>query len=280
MNYLEAINYGNAILKKNNIQNCGLDTELLLAKALRNNRETILINLNKKIEIKFLNKFIKLISRRKKNEPIAYILQKKEFWKNIFFINKDVLIPRPETELVIEEILKFVDINHSKSFLDVGTGSGNITISLIKERLNLRATAIDISTKAIKVAKFNAKMHHLENKINFLNIDIDKFNYNKYDFIVSNPPYIKEANLKNLEDNVRLFEPHIALRAGIDGFKEIKKIIKKGRKLLKKKGKLVLEIGNNQDRLTKYLLNKNGFQINKIRKDFNSIPRVIVSTIL
>ena len=280
MNYLEAINYGNAILNKNNIQNCGLDTELLLAKALGNNREKILINLNKKIEIKFLNKFIKLISRRKKNEPIAYILQKKEFWKNNFFINKDVLIPRPETELVIEEILKFVDINQSKSFLDVGTGSGNITISLLKERLNLRATALDISRKAIKIAKFNAKMHHLENKINFLNIDIDKFNYNKYDFIVSNPPYIKELNLKNLEDNVRLFEPHLALKAGMDGFREIKKIIKKSRTLLKKNGKLVLEIGNKQDTLTKHLLTKNGYQINKIRKDFNSIPRVIVSTML
>ena len=280
MNYLEAINYGNAILNKNNIQNCGLDTELLLAKALGNNREKILINLNKKIEIKFLNKFIKLISRRKKNEPIAYILQKKEFWKNNFFINKDVLIPRPETELVIEETLKFVDINESKSFLDVGTGSGNITISLLKERLNLRATAIDISKKAIKIAKFNAKMHHLENKINFLNIDIDKFNYNKYDFIVSNPPYIKELNLKNLEDNVRLFEPHLALKAGMDGFREIKKIIKKSRTLLKKNGKLVLEIGNKQDTLTKHLLTKNGYQINKIRKDFNSIPRVIVSTML
>ena len=280
MNYLEAINYGNAILNKNNIQNCGLDTELLLAKALGNNREKILINLNKKIEIKFLNKFIKLISRRKKNEPIAYILQKKEFWKNNFFINKDVLIPRPETELVIEETLKFVDINESKSFLDVGTGSGNITISLLKERLNLRATALDISRKAIKIAKFNAKMHHLENKINFLNIDIDKFNYNKYDFIVSNPPYIKELNLKNLEDNVRLFEPHVALEAGMDGFREIKKIIKKSRTLLKKNGKLVLEIGNKQDKLTKHLLTKNGYQINKIRKDFNSIPRVIVSTML
>ena len=280
MNYLEAINYGNAILNKNNIQNCGLDTELLLAKALGNNREKILINLNKKIESKFLNKFIKLISRRKKNEPIAYILQKKEFWKNNFFINKDVLIPRPETELVIEETLKFVDINESKSFLDVGTGSGNITISLLKERLNLRATALDISRKAIKIAKFNAKMHHLENKINFLNIDIDKFNYNKYDFIVSNPPYIKELNLKNLEDNVRLFEPHVALEAGMDGFREIKKIIKKSRTLLKKNGKLVLEIGNKQDILTKHLLTKNGYQINKIRKDFNSIPRVIVSTML
>ena len=280
MNYLEAINYGNAILNKNNIQNCGLDTELLLAKALGNNREKILINLNKKIENKFLNKFIKLISRRKKNEPIAYILQKKEFWKNNFFINKDVLIPRPETELVIEETFKFVDINESKSFLDVGTGSGNITISLLKERLNLRATALDISRKAIKIAKFNAKMHHLENKINFLNIDIDKFNYNKYDFIVSNPPYIKELNLKNLEDNVRLFEPHLALKAGMDGFREIKKIIKKSRTLLKKNGKLVLEIGNKQDTLTKHLLTKNGYKINKIRKDFNSIPRVIVSTML
>ncbi len=278
MNYLKAINYSNRILKENNILNYNLDSELLLAEALTNNREDILINLNKKIEAKFLNKFKKLVSRRKKNEPMAHILQKKEFWKNTFFVNKDVLIPRPETELIVGEILEIVDINQSKSFLDIGTGSGNIIISIIKERFNSRATAIDISRKAIKIAKFNAKMHHLENKINFFNIDIDKFNYNKYDFIISNPPYINAIDLKRLEDNVRLFEPHVALKAGMDGLSEIKKIIYKSKKLLKRNGKLILEIGINQEKLILNLLKKNGYYINKILRDLSSIPRVIVST--
>ena len=279
MNYLKAINYSNRILKEKNILNYNLDSELLLAEALTNNRENILINLNKKIEAKFLNKFKKLVSRRKKNEPMAHILQKKEFWKNTFFVNKDVLIPRPETELIVEEILEIVDINQSKSFLDIGTGSGNIIISIIKERFNSRATAIDISRKAIKIAKFNAKMHHLENKIHFFNIDIDKFNFNKYDFILSNPPYINAINFKRLEDNVRLFEPHVALKAGMDGLSEIKKIIYKSKKLLKRNGKLILEIGINQEKLILNLLKKNGYYINKILKDLSSIPRVIVSTI-
>ena len=279
MNYLKAINYSNRILKKKNILNYNLDSELLLAEALTNNRENILINLNKEIEAKILNKFKKLVSRRKKNEPMAHILQKKEFWKNTFFVNKDVLIPRPETELIVEEILEIVDINQSKSFLDIGTGSGNIIISIIKERFNSRATAIDISRKAIKIAKFNAKMHHLENKIHFFNIDIDKFNFNKYDFIISNPPYINAINFKRLEDNVRLFEPHVALKAGMDGLSEIKKIIYKSKKLLKRNGKLILEIGINQEKLILNLLKKNGYYIDKILKDLSSIPRVIVSTI-
>ncbi len=250
MNYLKAINYSNRILKENNILNYNLDSELLLAEALTNNREDILINLNKKIEAKFLNKFKKLVSRRKKNEPMAHILQKKEFWKNTFFVNKDVLIPRPETELIVGEILEIVDINQSKSFLDIGTGSGNIIISIIKERFNSRATAIDISRKAIKIAKFNAKMHHLENKINFFNIDIDKFNYNKYDFIISNPPYINKFDLKRLDDDIKYFEPKLALEAGIDGLRDIKKLISRSSKLLKKNGHLIFEIGEKQKERT------------------------------
>ena len=126
----------------------------------------------------------------------------------------------------ILSLFKSLNINlKNKRMLDIGTGSGCIIISLLKNRPFCRGTAIDISRKAIKIAKFNAKMHHLENKINFFNIDIDKFNYNKYDFIISNPPYINAIDLKRLEDNVRLFEPHVALRAGMDGLSEIKKIL-------------------------------------------------------
>ena len=121
-------------------------------------------------------------------------------------------------------------------------------------------------------------MHHLHNKINFINIDIDKFNHNKYDFIVSNPPYINLFNLKRLEDNVKCFEPKLALQAGIDGFKEINKLILKSGKLLKKNGYLIFEIGDKQKEKTKDLLKNNGFYINKICKDIRFNPRVIIST--
>ena len=160
----------------------------------------------------------------------------------------------------------------------MGTGSGCIAISIFKERPKCYFTALDISKNALKVAKYNAKMHHLENKIKFVNIDIDKFLDNKYDFILSNPPYIKKFNLKRLEDNVKFFEPCIALDAGVDGYKEIKKLILKSKKLLKNNGKLIFEIGKNQEMTSKNLLVKNGFYVNNICKDINTIPRVIVAT--
>ena len=170
MNYLEAINFGNKILKLSNIETYKLDNELLLAKVINCTREELLINLQKKIDkIKF-NKYLKLVIRRKKNEPIAYIFKTKEFWKNKFYVNKNVLIPRPETEIIVDEVLKITNRYASKNFLDVGTGSGCIILSIIKERPNCYGTAIDISKKALKIASINAKMHHLENKISFINM--------------------------------------------------------------------------------------------------------------
>ena len=278
MNYLNVLNFGIKALKKKKFESNNLDSELLLSKVLKIPREKILINLEKKINYKKFEKYKKLIQRRIRNEPVAYILKKKEFWKNTFFINKDVLIPRPETELIVEETLKIIDHKKSKRILDVGTGSGCLIISLIKERPMISGKAIDISKKAIKIAKYNAKIHHLKNKIYFINIDIDKFNDNKYDLIVSNPPYIKKYDLKRLDDEVKLFETHIALEAGISGFREIKKLILKSKNLLKKNGKLIFEIGMGQVEFSKNFLIMNGFYINKISKDMNLIPRVIIST--
>ena len=278
MNYLQAINYGNKLLKLNNLKSYNLDSELLLSKVLNYSREKILINLNDKLEKKKFTKFKRLIFRRKNNEPIAYILKKKEFWNYTFKLNNEVLIPRPETEIIVREVLNLTNNNSSKHILDVGTGSGCILLSILNERPKCYGTALDISKKALKVAISNAKIHHLENKIKFLNIDVDKFNYNKYDFILSNPPYINNIDLKRLEKDVQLYEPKVALNGGIDGLREIKKIIKKSKILLKKNGKLIFEIGKNQmPNVTKFLKNNN-FYINNIYKDIQSYPRVISST--
>ena len=278
MNYLSALNYANKLLKSKNILSHKLDSELLLAKALNKSREEILINLNSNLEERDFYIFEKLLIRRKKKEPIAYIFRQKDFWKYKFFVNKDVLIPRPETEIIVEEVLKLTSYNSSKLFLDVGTGSGCLILSIIKERPKSHGTAIDISKKAINTAVNNAKMHHLENKIKFINIDIDKFGNNKYDFIISNPPYINDINFKRLEANVNQFEPRVALKAGVDGLKIIKNLIIKSKKLLKKNGKLVFEFGENQEDKIKKILMKNKFYINKVCKDIRSYPRVIVST--
>ena len=278
MNYLDALNYGSKLLKLNNIKSYNIDTELLLSDVLNYTREKLLLNLNNKIEKQMLNKFNKLVSRRKNFEPIAYILNEKEFWKYNFKVNNEVLIPRPETEIIVSELLNLTKLNSSKQILDVGTGSGCLIISILKERPNCYGTAIDISKKAIKVAKSNAKMHHLANKIKFINIDIDKFKHNKYDFIISNPPYIKNNEIQRLDNDIRLYEPLIALKAGIDGLSEIKKIIFKSKKLLKKNGKLIFEIGMNQEKIVKKLLKDSNFYINDVCKDIRSIPRVFIST--
>ena len=278
MNYFQTLKFGSNKLKLNNIDTHILDSELLLSYALNLPREKVLTNLDAKIKKSRFNSFKKLLYRREKKEPVAYIINNKEFWKNNFYINKDVLIPRPETEIIVEEVLKIVKPFSSKSLLDVGTGSGCIIISIIKERLNCLATAIDISKKALNIARFNAKMHHLINKINFVNIDIDKIQDNKYDFIISNPPYIKKLNLSKLDESVKFFEPYIALEAGIDGLREIKKLIIKSNKLLKRNGRLIFEIGEHQSMIVKNILNDNGYYVNKVINDISSIPRVIIST--
>ena len=278
MDCLSVLNYGSKVLKSNDINTHRLDAELLLAKVLNKTREELLTNLNEYLDLNKLKKFKKLLNRRKRKEPIAYIFSRKEFWRYNFIVNRDVLIPRPETEIIIDEVLKLTRPNSSKYILDVGTGTGCIILSLVKERPKSRGIALDSSKKAIKTAVSNAKLHHIQNKIKFINIDVDKFNYNKYDFIVSNPPYINDINFKRLDENVRVFEPKLALKAGIDGLKIIRKLILKSKKLLKKNGKLIFEIGENQKDLCLYLLLKNGFYVNKICKDLYSNPRVIVST--
>ena len=277
MNCLETLSYGHSILKSNNIDTYKLDSELLLANVMKMSREELLINLQEQLDRIKLNKFKKLIDRRRRKEPIAYILKKKEFWKSNFSVDNNVLIPRPETEIIVEEVLKLTNFKSSKHFLDIGTGSGCIILSIIKERPSSIGTALDISKKAIKIATSNAKMHHIQNKVKFVNISVDKYLGNKYDFIVSNPPYINSIEYNRLEMNVK-FEPHVALKAGVDGLSVVKKLILKSKNLLKINGKLIFEVGSKQMIQVINLLKNNGFYINRVCKDFQSIPRVIIST--
>ena len=277
MNYHQILRKANKFLRINRLKNSNLDSELLLSKVLKKKREKILINLNEKLNPQQIKKFNSLLFRRKKKEPIAQILGFKYFWKYKFVVDKTVLTPRPETEHIIEEALKIIPFKKTLNILDIGTGSGCIIISILKERTKCRGTAIDISNKALKIAKTNAKLHQLENKIKFININIDKFRTNKYDLILSNPPYINNVDYGRLEDDVRLFEPKPALSGGIDGFRELKKIIKKSSKLLKENGNLIIEIGDNQKNHSVKILRKNGFYIRKICKDLSGKDRCIIS---
>ncbi len=278
MNYNSAINYGYKILKKNFIKSANIDSEIILSKTVNLKREKLLVNLDKKLSDNQIKYFKELLKRRKNKEPIAYILNKKEFWKKTFKVNYNVLIPRPDTEILVDQVIKFLPLNSSKLILEIGTGSGCIILSVLNERKNCYAKAIDISKKALKVAEYNAKIQHLRNRIQFIYSSIDKYCDGKYDIIVSNPPYIKSAGIKNLDEDVRFYEPRIALDGGFDGYSLIKEVIKKSSYLLKNGGKLFLEIGFNQIYEVKELLKENHFYVNKVVKDLNKINRCIVST--
>ena len=278
MNYNQILKEGEIFLKKKKIKNSYLDVELILSKVVNRKREEIILNINNKLKNTDIMKFKHYLLRRYQNEPMAYILGYKHFWKHRFLLNKSVLIPRPDTELVIEETLKYLPNDKSKKILDVGTGSGCIVVSLIKERPNCIATALDISIKAINVAKTNAKIHQLENKINFVNIDIDKYKSSNYDLVISNPPYINSIDFNRLDDDIKFHEPKLALSGGSDGLRDLKKVIFKSKKLLKVNGKLILEIGHKQKNHCVKILNENKFYINNISKDLSGKDRCIIST--
>jgi len=278
MKYQEILNEGSKILKLNDIRSYNLDSEILLSSTLKLDRSQLLLNLDKRIENQEKKIFFNFIERRSKNEPIAYITGYKEFWKSKFKVNKNVLIPRPDTETIIEQVLNELDINSSKKILDIGTGSGCIIISILNERKKCFGVGIDISKNAVKLAKYNAKIQHIDNRIKFLNSDIDNFCGDKYDLIISNPPYIKHHEINGLEKDIKNHEPKVALDGGIDGYNKIRLIIEKSSTLIKKTGKLFLELGINQTRETLKILNLNGFYKTKVIKDLASKNRCIVST--
>jgi len=278
MNIENILNEGINILQKNKIANPQLDSEILLSDSIKKDKKHIILNPKEILNLEQLRKFKSLIERRKKGEPIAYLVNKKEFWKDEFFVNRDVLIPRPDTELIIEQVLKIYSKTSKLQVLDIGTGSGCILLSILKERSNFYGTGIDISKKSINISKFNAKRLNLTNRAKFFHSSVDNYKNGKYDLIVSNPPYIEKLNLKYLEKDVVNFEPKLALSGGFDGFSKIRKVISKASVLVKKNGKFILEIGFNQKNKVIKILKEEGFYVNKAIKDYGNNDRCIIST--
>ena len=276
MNVLKVLDIGYKLLKSNKINSYKIDTELLLSDSLNVSRENLILNFKQSVHKKKYKNFLFKLHRRKKREPIAYILRKKEFWRNNFYVNKDVLIPRPETEFLVEEALKIISKNQKKRLLEIGIGSGCIITSILKERKNCYAIGIDCCEKALKIAKTNVKLHQIENRIKIFKSNVDNFNTGKYDLILSNPPYIDKHQLKYL--GVSEFEPCKALNGGVNGTEILRRVIIKASQLLKTNGKLIIEIGSNQKYKVVNLLNNSNFFINKIIKDLSNHDRCIVST--
>ena len=278
MNIRSAIIEGTGILKAKSINSAKLDSEILLASAIEQDREYLILNNDQNIKKENLRYYQKLITKRSFREPIAYLTNKKNFWNYKFLVTKDTLIPRPDTEVIVEQILKITKFKTKMKILDIGVGSGCILLTILKERKNFYGVGVDISKKCLNISKINAKNLEVSSRVKFFKTDVDKFAQGKYDLIVSNPPYIKKLNLKYLEKDVVNFEPKLALDGGLDGLSEIRKVINKSSELIKKNGKFILEIGFDQKNKVINLLKDKGFYINSILKDLAKNDRCIVST--
>ena len=276
MNTLEAIKFGSNLLKEKKIPSYILDSELLLSKTLNKPREIILTNLNMDIEKKNFNIFKEYLIRRSKNEPLAYIFGEKEFWSKSFNVNKHTLIPRPETELLVDGLLKIFK-GKKISILDIGTGSGCIIVSLLTNLRQSVGTGVDISKNAILTAEKNVVKYKLNNRIKLLNKSFENIFNKKFDLIVSNPPYIEKKAIKNLSEDIKKYEPRMALDGGNDGLDLIKKVIYKSKDILKVNGTLALEIGNEQIKKVSKILIDNNFRIENVIKDYKNNVRCVLA---
>ena len=274
MKAFEVIKFGSNLLKEKKISSYILDSEILLSKILNKSREEILVNLDQNIKEKNISAFKNYLQRRSRNEPIAYILKEKEFWSKKFDVNKGTLIPRPETELLVDK-LSTIYKGKKISILDIGTGSGCIIISLLSCLHHSNGIGVDISKNAIITAKKNERKFELSNRLKFLNKSFNNIFGKKFDLIVSNPPYIDSKDIKNLSDDIKRYEPIIALDGGNDGLDLIKKIIYKSKYILKVNGMLALEIGNEQIKKVSKILVDNKFRIKHVIKDYKNNVRCV-----
>ena len=271
------IKQASQLLKNKNIISHELDVQVILSDIMGVTRDFFIANSHINVSINTIKKFNHAIKRRINREPVAYIIGKKEFWSQDFAVNQATLVPRPETELLIYKVVDFFK-NKRINVLDIGTGSGCILLSILKELDISRGVGIDISTKAIKTAQINSKNLNLFHQSKFKVFDISKFNVGKYDLIVSNPPYIPSKDIKNLSKDIINYEPLVALNGGLDGLDLIRKVIYKSNSLLKRNGLLAIEIGFNQYLKVSSLLKRYGFREMSRQCDYNHNVRCIIST--
>ena len=272
------IKQGSKILKKQNIVSHQIDAELLLSKAIRKDRVFLLTNDENEVLSKETSDYLNFILRRKQHEPLSYITRRKEFWSLDFNVSNNVLIPRPETEIIVEQVVKRFKGKGSLNILDIGTGSGCILLSILNELKNSYGIGIDKSFGALNIAEKNSKKLNLLRRTKFILCDVDNFNFGNYDVIVSNPPYICSHRINCLSEDIKSFEPRKALDGGSSGLETISKVIIKAKKLLKTRGSLFIEIGNRQSHAVSSMLIKSKFRIVKKFFDYRKTIRCIMST--
>ena len=275
MQLKELYQFGKESLGRNSIETPGLEACILLTETnLIKDISEVYAFPEKEIDQDTVENFDRLINRRIKKEPIAYITGEKDFYSRAFTVNPSVLIPRPETEILVDETLHLADQICSPLILEIGTGSGCIATTLACENENATVVATDISEDALSIAKENINMH--DKNIPLVRGDLLKsFKNNVFDIAVSNPPYISEENFTQLESDVKNFEPRAALQGGEDGLDYIRAIILDSKRVLKDCGWCILEIGHDQKERVQNIFKEHGFTEISSIKDLNGIQRVI-----
>ena len=254
------------------------EKKLLLSYVLGLSNEELNLANNKKVGEKDLKNFEQLINRRKNSEPIAYITNTKSFWKNDFYVDYSVLIPRSDSELLIESVIEyFPDLTKSYNFLDLGSGSGCLIISLLNEYLSSLGTGVEIDKEAIKVSEKNKEFLSNKDRLKFFERDFSNFDTSSFDIVICNPPYIPSEEKNNIMDDVKNFEPRRALFADEKGLYFYRKIIENLAKKVKKKQYLFLEVGINQPDAVVKILKNNNFNVVVIKNDISNIPRCIIA---
>lgn len=272
----ELLRYGKEKLEKQKVEDASIISRILMQYVLKIDRNKLIINKNDNVDINKENEYKEYIEEIIKGKPVQYITNNQEFMRLNFYVDENVLIPQPDTEILVEEVIKSIDIKENIEILDMCTGSGCIGISLAKNIENTKVTLVDISKEAIEIAKKNAIQNGVENKVTFIQSDMFENVKGKFDIIVSNPPYIKTDIIQTLDKQVQN-EPHIALDGGEDGLDFYKILINEAHKYLKKDGKIFLEIGYDQKQEIESLA-KQSKHYKKIEtiKDLSQNDRVII----
>jgi release factor glutamine methyltransferase len=266
------------ILQKNSIASAILDARILIQFITGHAREDIIFNASQiNLTENQIKKYFDLIYKRAKKIPLTHLTNNREFFANNFYVDENVLDPRPDSESLIEIIIKKFTKNSLINIVEIGCGSGCLIISLLKHFENWLGQAIDISDKALLIAEKNAKINQVSNRIKFLKSDLfENFQNDQiFDLIISNPPYIPTNDIENLQDEIRLFEPRIALDGGFDGLDFYRKIAEQSQKFLKNNGDIFLEIGYNQYQDVKNIFENNNFKFIDFKKDLSGIIRVL-----
>ncbi|MGI8543775.1 MAG: peptide chain release factor N(5)-glutamine methyltransferase [Aridibacter sp.] len=280
-NISQAIEKANKILKNNGIAEPIREAKSILSVVLEKDKSFIIAHTEYKLTLAEENKFWSFIKRRANREPFQHIAGKQEFWGLDFIVTPDVLIPRPETELIVEAGVEILRDLENPNFCEIGIGSGCISVSILHEVKNARAYGLDISEKALQIAELNAKENGVSDRLNLMISDVfgelDK--NEQFDLIVSNPPYVPIDDLQNLQVEVKDFDPHIALTDGKDGLSIIRKIIETSPEFLKPDGFLILEIGFNQSAKVRQMFDLQIWQEVDFFSDLQGIPRMLKAKI-